>query len=97
MFCSSVPVRVFVVHNHIDAVCQVNSNGKWEIATLETAAAKLELDLKGREAVFTRVNNYLNKHVEEKRSHVGGSILIVKALNFDWPAEHVFVKRVNFR
>ena len=38
---------------------------KREIAALETAAAKIELDLKGREAAFSRVNSSLNKHIEE--------------------------------
>ena len=38
---------------------------KREIAALQTAAAKIELDLKGREAAFSRVNSSLSKHLEE--------------------------------
>ena len=38
---------------------------KREMAALETAAAKIELDLKGREAAFSQVNSSLSKHVEE--------------------------------
>ena len=38
---------------------------KGKIAALETAAAKTELDLKGREAAFSRVRTSLSKHVEE--------------------------------
>lgn len=38
---------------------------KREIAALETAAAKTELDLKGRETAFSRVSTSLSKHVEE--------------------------------
>ena len=36
-----------------------------EIAALEMAAAKIELDLKGRKAAFFRVNSSLSKHVYE--------------------------------
>lgn len=36
-----------------------------EIAALKTAAAKTELDLKGREAAFSRVSSSLSKHVEK--------------------------------
>ena len=39
---------------------------KREIAALEMAAAKIELDLKGCKVAFSRVlNNSLNKHIEE--------------------------------